>query len=795
MIPPSSQVDPSYQAVSEALRTAFSGIRYSPLRYHNQGGLGVIFVARDQELGREVALKRIRADHFIAPSDLERFRREGEITGCLEHPGIVPVYGLGTDADGQPYYTMRFIRGSTLKNAIEEFHGRPPMYDPAKRSLAFRSLLSQLIAACNVVAYAHSRGVVHRDLKPANIMIGQYGETLVVDWGLAKVIGSSAFDRDPAEAALSPSPEASVESTEIGHIMGTPTYMSPEQANGDWSEVGPASDIFSLGGILYTLLAGQPPYQGKYAATVLEKAKKCELVPPATVRPAAPPALDAVCMKAMSRNPVERYATAQDLASELECWLADESVRAFREPWSDRVRRWVRRRRSTVTLLLGIIATGVLGMAITTVLLGRAQRQTVAALEQSRGLLDGMLARIGEDEAWLRQSPRVNRLRLRLLRESLSGYRDLLAQRSDDSTIRRSMALTLRRTGDVAAELALFDEASADYAEAESIFRALQAAAGRDERSTRDLAECLHSQGNLASDNNRLAEAETRHRAALELREGVATTNPKRLELHRDVTRSLINLGNVTRRLGSTRARDTERTYRSSVETARTLVSDSEGAASERRLLALALNNRGVFLRDNDRLAEARSDFDEALHLRRALLGEFPENPDYGNDVAGTLGNLALVDLRDGDPLTAQKRLTEAQPLNDAALKANPDHPTYRLFHRNNLAWAGHVHAQMGDHSVASQDAERIASLGFTPASDAAEAAAILVRCAGAAHQDAALSEGDRLDRNRHYLERAHQLAKQAKRLGFDAKSAKSNFLLTVLREFPETHSLIENEQ
>jgi tRNA A-37 threonylcarbamoyl transferase component Bud32 len=174
------------------LRGAITRTRFRILRLHDQGGLGDIYLARDQELNRDVALKEIQnrfADH---PLYRARFQFEAEITGALEHPGIVPVYGLGHHADGRPYYAMRFIKGDSLKEAIAKYHGgagNGP--EPGERGLALRGLLRRFLDVCNAVAYAHSRGVLHRDLKPGNIIVGQYGETLVVDWGLAKVVGRS----------------------------------------------------------------------------------------------------------------------------------------------------------------------------------------------------------------------------------------------------------------------------------------------------------------------------------------------------------------------------------------------------------------------------------------------------------------------------------------------------------------------------------------------------------------------------------------------------------------------------
>src|SRR5262249_20241143 len=163
------------------------GVRYRILRPHASGGLGDVFVAEDQELHREVALKEIRPQHAHNTHSRGRFLLEAEITGGLEHPGIVPVYGLGQYADGRPYDAMRFIYGDNLKEAIRRFHEADvPGRDPGERALALRQLLRRFMDVCNAVAYAHSRGVLHRDLKPGNIMLGKFGETLVVDWGLAK---------------------------------------------------------------------------------------------------------------------------------------------------------------------------------------------------------------------------------------------------------------------------------------------------------------------------------------------------------------------------------------------------------------------------------------------------------------------------------------------------------------------------------------------------------------------------------------------------------------------------------
>lgn len=217
-----------------------AGTRFRILRPHAEGGLGKVAVARDEELHREVALKQLKPRHADDPGSRERFVVEAEITGGLEHPGIVPVYGLGQTGDGRPFYVMRFIRGDSLGEAITAFHARfGNQSDPQGREVALRKLLGRLIDVCNVMEYAHSRGVLHRDLKPDNIMLGKYGETLVVGWGLAKPLGQQCVSEASIHSEEAPLMPTSGHSDETlpGSTVGTPPYMSPEQAAGRVSQV------------------------------------------------------------------------------------------------------------------------------------------------------------------------------------------------------------------------------------------------------------------------------------------------------------------------------------------------------------------------------------------------------------------------------------------------------------------------------------------------------------------------------------------------------------------------------
>ena len=324
------------------------GQRFRVLRPHARGGLGEVFVALDTELNREVALKRILDRHADDPDSRQRFLIEAEITGGLEHPGIVPVYGLGAYDGGRPYYAMRLIKGDSLKEAIARFHQLPrKAFDPSTHSVELRKLLRRFTDVCNAIEYAHSRRVLHRDIKPGNIILGKHGETLVVDWGLAKPQGKGELSAESGERALMPFLSRGTAETLPGSALGTPGYMSPEQARGDLDRLEPRSDVYSLGATLYCLLTGRAPFDGE-VGVVLDAVRKSDFPPPRRLDPSIHPALEAVCLKAMALEPSERYASARALADDVDRWLADEPVSARPEGFGGRLARWSRRYRAWV---------------------------------------------------------------------------------------------------------------------------------------------------------------------------------------------------------------------------------------------------------------------------------------------------------------------------------------------------------------------------------------------------------------------------------------------------------------
>ncbi len=355
-------------------------------------------MALDTELHREVALKQLLDSHADDPASRARFLIEAEITGGLEHPGIVPVYGLGSYGDGRPYYAMRFVRGDSLKQAIDAFHRAANTKSPAhvvgegqggglaeasagSRDLALRELLRRFTDVCNAIDYAHSRGVLHRDIKPGNVIVGRYGQTLVVDWGLAKAIRHVEPVSDSGERTLKPSSATGSAETLPGAALGTPAFMSPEQAEGDLEHLSPRSDVYSLGATLYCLLTGQPPFVGD-AADVLRAVERGEFRPPRQLDAGIDPALEAVCQKAMAHEPADRYATPRALADDVEKWMADEPVSAWREPFSRQARRWARRHRTAVTASAAAVLVALAGTAA--VLVVQTQAKHALAMSNSQ---------------------------------------------------------------------------------------------------------------------------------------------------------------------------------------------------------------------------------------------------------------------------------------------------------------------------------------------------------------------------------------------------------------------------
>jgi PAS domain S-box-containing protein len=301
--------------------------RYTRIRLHATGGTGCIWLARDNFLGRDIALKELRPDQADNPAIRSRFLKEAQITGQLEHPGIVPVYELTLQSRERPlFYTMRFIKGRTLSEAARDFHAK-------RRSGQFSAidwsvLLNAFVAVCNTVAYAHSRGVLHRDLKGQNIVLGDFGEFEVLDWGLAKLVGQAEGESSEDTVLLDVAESNDDLLTVAGQVIGTPGYMAPEQASGQLGQIDRRTDVYGLGAILYEILTGQPPFAGRGAREVLRRVREEEPTPPRSLWTEVPSTLEEVCLRALHKKPAERFASPSELAQQVQQWQEVERKQA-----------------------------------------------------------------------------------------------------------------------------------------------------------------------------------------------------------------------------------------------------------------------------------------------------------------------------------------------------------------------------------------------------------------------------------------------------------------------------------
>jgi WD40 repeat protein/tRNA A-37 threonylcarbamoyl transferase component Bud32 len=327
--------------------------RYTLTRLHAEGGLGQVWIARDGELHREVALKRLHPQRTRHPDVWRRFLKEAQVTGQLGHPNIVPVYELGRDEKGQPFYTMRLVEGRTLRSDIGEFHKRrrAGYSDAAKQ----QRLLSAFVGVCHAISFAHSRGVLHRDLKPENVVLGDFGEVIVLDWGLAKLGDAGEEPSNSVELDAGSVHHA----TAVGAVMGSPAYMAPEQAAGQTDAIDVRTDVYGLGAILFEILTGRSPHQPaerETTADFLRRISTSDVVRSRSLNASVSAPLDAVCAKATARDPVDRYDHVQELLADIEHYLADEPVSAHRETTWERLGRWTRRHRTWVRAAAAALA-------------------------------------------------------------------------------------------------------------------------------------------------------------------------------------------------------------------------------------------------------------------------------------------------------------------------------------------------------------------------------------------------------------------------------------------------------
>jgi tetratricopeptide (TPR) repeat protein len=666
--------------------TELQRARYTLSRLHAQGGLGKVWLARDHDLNREVALKEIQPEAAAHPETWRRFLKEAQVTGQLEHPNIIPVYELGRrPEDDQPFYTMRFARGRTMRQAIADHHEQRKQ--GKADALALHRLLQAFASICQAIGYAHTRGVIHRDLKPENVVLGAFGEVLVLDWGLAKV--SDEPEEEGPHKSVEISAEARSDQTRAGSQLGTPSYMAPEQAEGRLDLIDPRTDIYGLGGILFEILTGVPPNKGKTTLEVIDAILSGPAPRARSVDSSVPRALDAICAKALAKARNERYKKATELAEDIERWLADEPVAVYRDPLTTRFARWGRRhKRMASGLAVFLVSTAAMfALVAYLVNLERArtevQRQLAAAngakaianFRLANEAADGMLMEVGDVE--LADIPQMETVRKKLLAKAKASYEKFLEQKGDEPVVHWGAGRAEARLGNVLDLLGDSKDADAAYSHAIAVLKPLAADDPDNADYRRDLAYAYNGRGILWKKLNRFRDAEADLTEAIRLRKALADASSATVDDRQALAFSRYQLGAVLARVAG-RRREQEDAYREAVEAQNGLVAAQRARPELRATLGRFLNNLGMLLA-SDRSDDAAKTFREALAIENALVEQSPAFPGSRWQLARAANNLGALlarsPVKTDEPALLYQR---ARALLESLSAEFPSIPQYR---------------------------------------------------------------------------------------------------------------------
>lgn len=652
--PPSAAEAGRPKGWSEAPISTYS--RYQFVKWHAKGGLGEVLVAHDTTLGRDVAIKVVKAAYENDERCKRRFLKEAEVTGRLEHPGVAPVYGIGGSEGGPPCYAMRFIEGETLGEAATRFHQKLATQSKAESQFQLRQLLSRFVSVCNTIAYSHSREVIHRDLKPANILLGRYGETFVIDWGLAKTLKQSEDSAEEGSAISDDVPISGLDAplnvdgpalTQHNDIVGTPVYMSPEQATPGES-VSKSADIYGLGATLYFVLTGQPPVQDVSLGKIIDKVREGRIAKPRAISSAPDAKLEAICLKAMSKRAADRYPSAESLADDLEHWLADEPIAAAQDSFTERAARVARRHRgATFSAVIGILIVAIVSSVFAVLLnwqtnIARTQKAEAEKLATQKAELaekerkaNQLAQKLAADKTEL--AKKETEARQRAVQQSLLAVQTVnkvvqniqrdLSGISGTTAVRRQMLSTaLSELDKVAKSVAIQNEIDRSRLVALNELGVTYLLAG----------------GVTGQDATR--EALKYFQLSKELAEKLTQIDPQYLE---DQSISLEKIGDAQMQLGE--LVEAEKAYRKSLELSEKIAKASPGDMKANRAMAFGFEKLGDVCLEREETESAKAAFDKSRELFLACLLQNPTDDQLRRDFAVSLSKLGNIRAQSGD--------------------------------------------------------------------------------------------------------------------------------------------------